>query len=63
MLTKQVFRTIQSHDQEEWYRKVTNVALFIATGGFLDEANRLLQALWKYNLPHDRNTWLPDQAF
>lgn len=63
MLSKQTFRTIQSGKQDEWYNDVTNAALYIATGGFLIEANRLLKALWKYQLPHSRDTWLPDRSF
>ena len=63
MLKKQLFRQIQSGEIEDWYRKVTDVALYMATGGFLEEANDLLKALWQYGLPHDRNTWLPDLAF
>lgn len=35
----------------------------MATGGFIEEANQLLVELWKYKLPHDRNTWLADSAF
>ncbi|MEO6637129.1 MAG: SMI1/KNR4 family protein [Ginsengibacter sp.] len=64
MLFKKVLYIIQSRRlQEEWYSAVTNAALYLAIGGFLETANKLLEALWKYNLPHDRNTWLHDKAF
>ena len=64
MFSNHVLHTIRSRKrQDEWYIAVTNAALYMAIGGFLDEANKLLKALWKYNLPHDRSTWLPDRAF
>jgi SMI1 / KNR4 family (SUKH-1) len=64
MLFRNVIREVQSeYEQDQWYRSVTNAALYLAIGGFLDEANRLLKELWKHNLPHNRNTWLPDRAF
>lgn len=63
MINKQVFRTIQSGKEKEWYAAVTNAALYMATGGFLKEANELLRALWKHNLDHDRTTWMADNAF
>jgi SMI1 / KNR4 family (SUKH-1) len=63
MINRQVFRTIQSGKEKKWYAAVTNAALYMATGGFLKEANELLVALWKYNLDHDRTTWMADNAF
>jgi hypothetical protein len=63
MLTKHTLQSIQAGTEEELYSKVTDVALYIATGGYLDSANTLLSALWKYKMPHDRSTWLPDIAF
>lgn len=63
MLKRQVLRTIQSGKEKEWYSAVTNAALYMAIGGFLDEANQLLKNLWKHNLEHDRTTWLADRAF
>jgi hypothetical protein len=58
MLTKYTLDSIQSGDEEEMYSKVTDAALYMATGGYLMQCNQLLTELWKYNLPHDRTTWL-----
>lgn len=63
MLGKPTLDTIQSGSLEEIYPLVTNAALYMAMGGFLQQGNQLLSELWKYKLPHDRNTWLPDIAF
>jgi|GEM_PF-1204021 len=63
MLGKQTLDTIQAGSIEEIYPLVTNAALYMAAGGFLQEGNQLLSELWKYKLPHDRNTWLPDISF
>ncbi|MBV9960909.1 MAG: hypothetical protein JO072_01565 [Parafilimonas sp.] len=63
MINKTTLRTIQSGTTEDVYYKVTEAALYMATGGFLKQANKLLTELWKHKLPHDRNTWLPDRAF
>lgn len=63
MINKQVLRTIQSGTEKEFYSAVTDAALYMATGGFLTEANELLKTLWKYNLDHDRTTWMADNAF
>jgi len=63
MLSKQTLDTIQAGSIEEIYPLITNAALYMATGGFLQQGNQLLSELWKYKLPHDRNTWLPDIAF
>lgn len=63
MLNKQVFRTIKSGKEKEWYKAITDAALYMATGGFLKEANQLLQCLWQYKLDHDRTTWMADNAF
>ena len=63
MLTTHTLNTIQSGTEEEAYYTVTKTALYLATGGYLAEGNHVLTALWKYKLPHTRNTWLPDTAF
>lgn len=63
MLTKHTLDSIQSGSEPEVYSHITNAALYMATGGFLEQANQLLSELWKYRLPHDRNTWLADTAF
>ena len=63
MLKQQTLNIIQSGTDEEVYSTVTYTALYLATGGYLDEANRVLTALWNYKLPHTRSTWLPDIGF
>jgi hypothetical protein len=64
MILKDSIRSVQSeYDQEQWYMSVTKAALYIAIGGFIDDANRLLEGLWKQKIPHSRNTWLPDIGF
>jgi hypothetical protein len=63
MLNKQTLQTIQSGADAEVYFKATDVALYMATGGYIDAANQVLSELWKHGLPHDRNTWLPDIGF
>jgi hypothetical protein len=63
MLNRQSLQVIQSGDDKEVYTKITDCALFMATGGYLEQANRLLTALWGYKLPHERDTWLPDTGF
>lgn len=63
MINNTTLRTIQSGTIDEVYTKVTDAALYMATGGFLDQANKLLSELWKHKIPHDRKTWLPDKAF
>lgn len=62
MLGKHALKTIQSSDDDRMYTTVTDAALYMATAGYLDEANQLLVTLWKPGWPHSRNTWLADQA-
>jgi hypothetical protein len=64
MILKDAIRAVQSeNDRAQWYMSITNAALYIAIGGFINEANRLLEGLWKHKIRHDRTTWLPDIAF
>ena len=63
MLTKHTLNTIQSGTEKEAYYTVTETALYMASGGYLEQANDLLSALWSYKIPHDPDTWLPDIAF
>jgi hypothetical protein len=63
MISKRLFNTIASGKTDEMYSAVTNAALYIATGGFLGEANQILEMLWRQGLPHDRKTWVPDLSF
>jgi len=63
MLTNQSLQEIQAGEDKRVYSTVTNVALYMATGGYLAIANQLLSALWNYKMPHDRDTWLADTAF
>jgi hypothetical protein len=63
MNLKQSFQEIQTEEDKRVYTTITNCALYLATGGYLDEANQLLSALWTYKMPHERDTWLADNAF
>jgi hypothetical protein len=63
MVNEETLRIIQSGTQKEMYLRVTSTALYMATGGYLDQANLLLNGLWKHHLPHDKDAWLPDRAF
>lgn len=55
-------KTIQSGDNDRMYGTVTDAALYLATAGYLDQANQLFTTLWGSGWPHGRHTWLPDQA-
>ena len=46
MLTKYILDSIQSGDEKEMYGKVTDAALYMATGGYLMQCNQLLTELW-----------------
>jgi hypothetical protein len=63
MLNERTLRRVRSGTEKEVYGLVTDTALYIASGGFLGQANALLSALWKHQLPHGRDTWLADTAF
>jgi SMI1 / KNR4 family (SUKH-1) len=63
MNEKQLFDTIQAGDVSDLYREVTDAALYLATAGFLEDANQVLTFLWQQGLPHDRNTWFADLSF
>lgn len=63
MLNTDNLRTIEKGRRAHIYCKVTEIALFMATGGFLEEGNQLLQELWKFKRRHERDTWLADTAF
>ncbi|WP_133273385.1 SMI1/KNR4 family protein [Hymenobacter radiodurans] len=62
MRKQDVLNEIQAGKDEEYYRLVTDAALYYAVAGFLPEATELLRALWQ-QLPHSRHVWLQDQAF
>lgn len=61
-LGKHALRTIQSADDDTMYNTVTAAALYMATAGFLQAADSLLDRLWSYNWPHSRNCWLADRG-
>lgn len=63
MIEKRLLNTIQSGSSEEMYGSVMDAALYLAMGSFLQEANVILEAFWKHDLPDDGNTWLVDRAF
>jgi hypothetical protein len=60
--TKGLLKEILSDDIEWVYVHITNKAIEWTVAGFIDEANQLLEQLWKFNLPHSENLWLPDEG-
>ena len=62
-LGKRALKKIQSVEDNWMYQDVTLAALHMATAGCLDEANELLECLWKQQWPHSEDVWLPDQSF
>ena len=62
-LGKRALKKIQSVEDNWMYQDVTLAALHMATAGCLDEANDLLESLWKHKWPHTKDVWLPDQSF
>jgi hypothetical protein len=63
MLTTDNLNIIRKGKRAHIYYTVTEIALFMATGGFLQEGNRLLQELWKFKRRHEKDVWLPDVGF
>jgi hypothetical protein len=59
---RHALRQIQSADDDVMYTAVTEAAMYMATAGFLEEANGLLGDLWSYKWPHSRNCWLADRG-
>lgn len=55
-------QTVQSASDEAMYCTVADAAIYMATAGFLAEANELLACLWSYRWPHGLQTWLVDRA-
>lgn len=58
-----LLKQIKSDDIEIVYRQVTETATIWALCGFVDQANKLLEKLWSFNLEHTGNTWLNDGGF
>lgn len=61
--TKGLVKEILSDDIEWVYVHITNKAIEWSVAGFIDEANNLLEQLWKFNIPHSPHLWLPDEGF
>jgi hypothetical protein len=56
-------RAVQSaREDEEVYRIITHAAVYMASAGFIDAANKLLTRLWSYRKPHSANVWVADRA-
>ena len=53
---------LSSQDEDAAYRLVTVAAVYMASCGFLNQANTLLTALWRQKRPHGRKVWLADRA-
>lgn len=60
--TKGLLKEILSDDIEWVYVHITHKAIEWTVAGFIDEANQLLEQLWKFNIPHSENLWLPDEG-
>lgn len=60
---KIALKFIRTGSDSDMYDIVTDEALFLATAGYLKEANRILETLWSFKWPHSENCWLPDQSF
>lgn len=60
--TKGLLKEILSDDIEWVYVHITNKAIEWTVAGFVDEANQLLEQLWKFNIPHSGHLWLPDEG-
>jgi hypothetical protein len=55
-------RAIQAAADEAAYTLTTRAALYLATAGFVAEANTLLARLWSFHWPHSRDVWLDDRG-
>jgi hypothetical protein len=62
VLDKAIKKIKSEYEQDQWYMSVKNATLYIAIGGFIDEANHLLEELWKHKISHGRTTRI-DIAF
>jgi hypothetical protein len=60
--TKTLLKEILSDDIESVYVQITNKAIECTVAGFIDEANKLLEQLWKFNIPHSEHLWIPDEG-
>ncbi len=63
ILKEAINSTRADYGQEQWLLKINHAALYIAAGGYIDEATAILVEVWKYRIPYDRTTWLTDRAF
>ncbi len=60
--TKGLLKEILSDDIEWVYVNISDKAVEWAIAGFIDEANNLLEQLWKFKISHSENLWLPDEG-
>jgi SMI1 / KNR4 family (SUKH-1) len=60
--TKGLLKEILSDDIEWVYVHITDKAIEWAVAGFIGEANKLLEQLWKFNIPHSEHLWIPDEG-
>ncbi|MEI6946721.1 hypothetical protein V9K67_05920 [Paraflavisolibacter sp. H34] len=61
--TKGLLQEIASGDLEQVYISIYYKAVDWAVAGFLQEANSLLEQLWKSGFPHSRHLRLADEGF
>jgi hypothetical protein len=59
---KSLLQEIQSGDIDFIYIHITEKAIEWVSAGFIEEANTLLEQLWKFKIPHTRDVWLIDEA-
>lgn len=59
---KLALKFIRNESDAGMYCVVTNEALFLATAGYLEDANRILETLWSFKWPHSEDCWMPDQS-
>jgi len=60
--TKGLLKQILSDDLEWVYYHITEKAVEWSVAGFIDEANYLLEQLWRFDIPPSKNLWLPNQG-
>jgi hypothetical protein len=60
--TKGLLKEILSDDIEWVYVHISIKAVEWAIAGFIDEANNLLEQLWRFNIPHSGHLWLSDEG-
>src|SRR5436190_17677697 len=59
-----LLKEIQSEQAiETIYIRISEKAGEWMVAGFIEEANKLLEGLWSYHIPHSADLWLSDEGF